>query len=155
MYYGNIRLNSKFIKYFRLTKLQQDLIKALVVFGPASSSRLARFVRRHYESVWRSLKYMEGKGLIRVTAIKRGSTNRPKKTYEITGMAFQGLLNIDLDIAWQMGSWIYTLREISRDKLVEALVYLPQDDKLHRVIVPLKDEYMELARKTALSMHVE
>jgi len=98
---------------------------------------------------------MEGKGLVRVTKIKRGPTNRPKKMYEITGVAFQGLLNIDVDIAWQMGSWIYTLREISRDKFLEALVYLPQEDKLQRVIVPLKDEYMELARKTALSMHSE
>lgn len=155
MYYENIRLNSEFIKYFRLTKLQQDLIRALVVYGPASSSRLTKLVRKHYESVWRSLNYMRGKGLVSVTKIKRGSTNRPKKMYEITGVAFQGLLNIDLDIAWQMGSWIYTLREISRDKLLEALVYSPQEDKLRRVIVPLKDEYMELARKTALSMHGE
>lgn len=75
--------------------------------------------------------------------------------YEITGAAFHGLLNIDLNIAWQMGSWIYTLREISPEKLIEALVYLPQEYKLHRIIIPLKDEYIELARKTALSMHGE
>ena len=152
MSYNNISLNSEFAKYFRLTKLQQCLIKSLILVGPASPFRLKKLVRRHYESVCRSLKHLESEGLIHIASTKKGLTNKTKNLYDITGVAFQGLLNIDLDIAWQMGSWIYIIKEIRRDELLEALVYLPKEDKLHRLVVPLKDEHMELARKTALSM---
>jgi len=153
--YNNISLNSELVKYFRLTKLQQCLIKALILVGPASSFRLTKLVRKHYESVWRSLKHLENKGLVRATSTKKSLTNKTKNMYDITGVAFQGLLNIDLDMAWQIGSWIYVIKEIRPDDLLEALVYLPKENRLHRVIVPLKDEHIELARKTALSMSRE
>lgn len=153
--YDNILLNSDFVKNFRLTKTQQLLIKLLILHGPASAFRLTKLTGKYYESVWRSLKYMESKGLVHVTTTRKGLTNKTKTLYEITGVAFQGLLNIDLDIAWQMGTWIYAIKEIRRDALLEVLVYLPEEDKLSRVIVPLKEEYMELARKTAQSMPCE
>jgi predicted ArsR family transcriptional regulator len=153
--HNNIVLNSEFVEYFRLTKLQRLLIKLLILHGPASAFRLTKLARRHYESTWRSLKYLESKGLVRVAKTKKGSTNRTKTLYEITGVAFQGLLNIDLSVAWQMGSWIYAIREICQDALLEVLVYLPKEDKLSRVVVPLKEEYMELARKTAQTMPSE
>lgn len=147
-----IRLNPGFIASFRLTKLQKELIKALVLYGPASATRLAKITRRHYESIWRSLGYMEGKGLVQVAETKRGSTKRLKKLFQITGMAFQGLFDIDPELLYYMGSWIYTLREISSNRLVEALVYLPHEDRLTRVIIPASDKFMELARKVAMSM---
>jgi len=151
LYYEDIRLNSEFVKYFKLTKLQQDLIRALVVCGPASSSRLTKIIKKHYESVWRSLRYMERKGLVQVVKTKKGAIKRSKKLFQITGTAFQGLFNIDPKFLWYMRSWIYTLKEISPNELVEALVYLPHDDKLTRVIIPANDERVELARKTAIS----
>lgn len=151
MYYDNIRINPEFVRNFKLTKLQQDLIKALALFGPASSSRLTKLVKRHYESVWRSLRYMEKKGLVQVVKTKKGSTRRLKKLFQITGTAFQGLFNIDPELLWYMKSWIYTLKEISPNELVEALVYMPHEDKLTRVIIPANDENMELARKIAIS----
>lgn len=153
--YDDIVLNSEFVKCFRLTNLQQLLIKLLILHGPASAFRLTKLAKRYYESVWRSLKYLESKDLVRATRAKKGSTNKTKTLYEITGVAFQGLLNIDLSVAWHMGAWIYTIKEIRPDELVEALVYLPKEDRLSRVIVPLKEECMELARKTAQSTPCE
>ncbi len=90
-----IHLNPDFIASFRLTELQKELVKELVLHGPASATRLAKITGRHYESVWRSLGYMENKDLVQVVETKRGSTKRLKKLFQITGMAFQGLFNID------------------------------------------------------------
>ncbi len=155
MSHNNIVLNSEFVKYFRLTRLQQSLIKLLILHGPASTFRLTKLEKKHYESVWRSLKYLESKGLVRVARKKQGSTNKSKVLDEITGVAFQGLLDIDLSIAWQMGSWIYVIKEMQQDVLLEVLVYLPKEDKITRVVVPLKEEYLELSREAALSMPCE
>jgi len=94
---------------------------------------------------------MEKKGLVQVVKTKKGSTRRLKKLFQITGTAFQGLFNIDPELLWYMKSWIYTLKEISPNELVEALVYMPHEDKLTRVIIPANDENMELARKIAIS----
>jgi len=94
---------------------------------------------------------MERKGLVQVVKTKKGSKKQLKKLFQITGTAFQGLFNIDPEFLWHMRSWIYTLKEIKPNELVEALVYLPHKDKLTRVIIPANDESMELARKIAVS----
>jgi hypothetical protein len=153
--HNSIYLQPDFVKYFRLTMLQQEVIKLLVLHNRLSTIRLAKLADRHYESVWRCLKHMEEKGLVCVVETKKGLTNRYKKLFAITGMAFQGLFNVDPEIIQRMGAWIYTIREVSPNKLVEALVYLPQKDELRRVIIPASNEHMDSARSMAMSMRTE
>ena len=132
-----IHLQSDFVKCFRLTRLQKEIIKLLVLHNRLSAIRLSKFTNRHYESVWRCLKNMENKGLVQVVENRKGITNRFKKLFTITATTFQGLLSVDPDLLPYFGAWIYTVREVSAGKLVEALIYKPEENKLTRVIIPL------------------
>ena len=145
-------INEEYKKHFKISNLQRDILISVIIYGPINSFKLSKMLKKHYESVWRSIKKLSEKGLLTIYNLKNSASKRDIKLCEITGMGLQGFLNIDLECAWYLNNWIYTIKEFKDGNIIYALHYHVDKDKITRVIIPTGEGNNKLAKEVALSL---
>ena len=145
-------INEEYKKHFKISELQRNILISVIIYGPISSFKLSKMLKKHYESVWRSIKKLSEKGLLTIYNVKNSVSKKNIKLCEITGMGLQGFLNIDLELAWYINNWIYTIKEFEDENIIYALHYHVDKGKITRVIIPAGEEYIKLAKEVAVSI---
>ncbi len=145
-------INEEYKKHFKISNLQRDILIPVIIYGPISSFKLSKMLKKHYESVWRSIKKLSEKGLLTIYNVKNSASKRNIKLCEISGVGLQGFLNIDLEFVWYINNWIYTIKEFKDGNIIYALHYHVNKGKITRIIIPTGEEYIKLAKEVAVSI---